>query len=451
MVKNKSANSARKTVTENKRGKGKTITLLSIVCVILATLLVMTFVRFPIGIRNFKSVLGSIDLDYDISGGTAYTLTPTKESKEVEDIDKVIETLSYRMDELGYQTYTIKAIKDYGADVKDYDIRIEAKSSDSLASDIKAIVAYGEVELYGGTSANPSERILGDIDAISGAKYLGKYNDGEATYYQVAIEFTDKAMEKIKASITSEASYYLEIRMGDEVLFPGKSPITMNAFNKNSLGIISRTESAAKQVALQIQSGGLAYEYKISAPVSVSSPYGENVAKMSVIAVSALVVLIMASFILLYRGFGIITSLSMLSFILLEVLLLIAIPGLIVSLGGVVGIILATILAADGMVIIAKRVKDEFAKKEKTAKAAIKKGFRQSILPIVSISVVTAFVSILLLLFTKGSVFSFACTLGIGAILGLLTNLVFTRMFASLILPLIGNNSKLLNFKKEVA
>lgn len=451
MSKSKSASGARRTATEGKQGKGKSITLLSIVCVILVALLVITFVRFPIGIRNFKSVLGAIDLDYDVAGGTAYTLTLNKDSKDVEDIDEVIDTLSYRMSELGYQTYSITATKDYGADVKDYDIRIEAKTTDSLASDIAAVVAYGEVEIFGGNSANPSEQILTDIDAISNAEYAGSYNDGETTYYQVAINFTDEAMEIIKTSITSETSYYLEIKMDDAVLLSGSSPITMAAFTGNSLGIISTNEAAARQMALQISSGGLAYEYEISDPVTVTSPYGDNIGMMSAIVVFALIALIMVAFVVLYKGFGIIVSLSLLAFILLEGLLLIAIPGLTISLGGVVGIIVATIITADGMVIIAKRIKEEYAKREKTAKAAVKKGFKQSVLPIVNISIVSAVICGLMLLFVKGTLFSFACTLGIGTLVGLLTNLVFTRMFTSLILPLASDSEKFLNFRKEVA
>ena len=84
--------------------KGKSITLLSIISVLVAFVLVMTFIRFPIGINNYNSVLGAIELDYDIEGGTAYTLKLAKDNVEdVEDVDKVVKTLDYRLRELGCQ------------------------------------------------------------------------------------------------------------------------------------------------------------------------------------------------------------------------------------------------------------------------------------------------------------------------------------------------------------
>jgi hypothetical protein len=90
--------------------KGKSITLLSIVSVLVAIMLVMTFIRFPIGIHNYNSVLGAIELDYDVDGGTAYTLKLSKDNiKDVEDIDEVVKTIDYRLGELGYDQLRVAA------------------------------------------------------------------------------------------------------------------------------------------------------------------------------------------------------------------------------------------------------------------------------------------------------------------------------------------------------
>ena len=104
--------------------KGKSITLLTVITLILAFLTVMTFIRFDVGTKTYNSVLGAIDTDYDISGGTAYTLTAAKDNIEVvndDNVDGVVNTLKARMNALGYQTYAVKAIK--VAD--DYERRIE--------------------------------------------------------------------------------------------------------------------------------------------------------------------------------------------------------------------------------------------------------------------------------------------------------------------------------------
>ena len=62
--------------------KGKSITLLSIVSVIIAFVLVMTFIVFPVGVKNYNSLLGAVELDYDLEGGVAYTLTLSKDNEE---------------------------------------------------------------------------------------------------------------------------------------------------------------------------------------------------------------------------------------------------------------------------------------------------------------------------------------------------------------------------------
>jgi hypothetical protein len=53
-------------------GKGKSITLLTIISVLMAFILVMSFARFPVGeVKNYNSLLGAIELDDDLEGGEA--------------------------------------------------------------------------------------------------------------------------------------------------------------------------------------------------------------------------------------------------------------------------------------------------------------------------------------------------------------------------------------------
>lgn len=445
--------------------KGKSITLLSIVSVLVAIMLVMTFIRFPIGIHNYNSVLGAIELDYDVDGGTAYTLKLSKDNiKDVEDIDEVIKTIDYRLGELGYDNYSIKTVKSPDKDVEDYDIRIELMEKETTASDIGVAMQYGVVEFYGGTSANPTDKILTDVSAIKDARYIGSFsgvgeNGENITQYGVTITFTDEAYEELikamdDASANSE-SYYLEIKMEESTtpLLSGSSAISKDYFVGKSLTVYPQSLEYAKQLALLMRTGGLEYRYEIDAKATttVSSPYGQDVALKCVIAVSVLVVAIMVAFIVIYKKLGVIFALSTLLFILGETWMLIAVPGLILSIGGVFGIILATVLTAYGSFVIAKRIKDEYVNSQKTVKAAIKKGFRQSIVPIINTCVVSGIVAGLLFAFASGFIKGFAITFGIGVGVSLITNLLFTRMYSSLIFPLVKNKEKFLNFKREEA
>ncbi len=434
--------------------KRKSITLLSIISVVVAILLVLTFARFPIGeIKEYKSALGAIELDYDIEGGTAYTLTLASDNEEeVEDVNDVISVLEYRLSALGYSVYTVKAVKSVDSDVLDYDIRIETKTTETLASDIAVVSAYGEVKFFGGTSANPTEEIMDDIKVVAGAEYLGMTSDGTNTYYQVAINFTDQAhdviMDKITEAESGEGSFYLEIKLNDTVLLSGSSALDKSYFNGNTLYITSQNEASAKQMVLQMQSGGLAYKYDLSDPVSVSSPYGDDLGLKISVVIAVMSLAIMVALILMYKGFGIVSALSVLLFILIETWMLIAVPGITLSLGGVVGIILATVLCAYALFLTSARVKEEYAHSEKTVRAAINKGFKSSLVPVISAHVVSGLVVIALLAFTSGIINNFAVTFGIGVVVSAIASLVFSRMFTALILPLAKDKEKFLNTKK---
>jgi len=431
--------------------KGKSITLLTIVSLLVAFIMVMTFLQFPIGVKDYKSAVGAIELDYDLEGGVAYTMSLASDNEEeVTDVDDVISILKQRIDALGYNTYAIKAIKSTDEAVLDHDIRIELKNTASVAEDIKVVAAYGEVKFFGGTESNPTAEILADLDVVEDSQYLGMVAEGN---YGVSIVFNAQAKEALLKEISAASgSYYLKITCGEtdgqeNVLF--NATITSDAFNGNMLGISGiSTEEAARRLVLQMKNGGLAYKYELSDAVTISSPYGENVAQKAMISVITLVVVLMIVLCVTYRGLGLISSLSLLLFILFETWLMIGVPGIVLSMSGVVGIICSTILCSIGMFIFSQRVKDEYANSEKTVKAAINKGFAQSLVPTINVHVIAGIIALALLALTGGAVRCFASTFGIGVAVSLISTLVFTRMYTALILPLVKDKEKFLRFKR---
>ena len=432
-------------------GKGKSITLLTIISVLMAFVLVMSFARFPVGeVKNYNSLLGAIELDYDLEGGAAYTLTLAKDNEEeVDDINSVIKTLEYRLSALGYSVYSVKAVKSNDVEVTDHDIRIEAKYTETLAQDIAVVAAHGEVKFYGGESANPTTEILTDGQVVANAVYAGEYVNGSTTSYGVLIQFTDYGYnELVKLIDAAESSYYLEIKLGDTVLLSGSSAITTEFFYNKSISVTSSSEAGAKQMALQMANGGLAYKYDVDGGEVVTSPYGVGVETKCAVAVITLAVVLMVLLMIAYKGMGLVTALSSLLFIMIEGWLLIGVPGIVLSMGGVVGIMAATVLNAISMVILSKRVKEEYVGTQKTVKAAISKGFKQALIPTISINVIAGIFALLLFAFTSGIVKCFAITFGIGAAVSILCSLVFTRMFYVLITPLAKDKEKFFGFKR---
>ncbi len=440
--------------SEKKIGKAKPITLLSILCVLMAALIVMSFVRFPVGIKNYNSAIGAIDLDYDIVGGTAYTLTLSDENiEEVKDVDEVLNTLRFRMRELGYDVFNVKALKSAETGVEDYEIRIEAKNKESLSTDISVVAAHGEIAVYGGTASSGNPEILTDMKIVEKAEYLGDTTNDGSTVYIVGITFTEQAYNEIirlvdeASKAESSTTFYMGVKLGDTDLLT-ESAISKDYFSQRTLTVNSSSETSAKQMALQLNSGGLAYIYDVSDGVSISSPYGEGVALKCLIAILAILAITFIYFIIAYRGFGLVSILSLIAFAILESLMLIAVPGITLSIGGVVGIGFAIIVTAFALALISNYVKAELNSTEKTVKAAVKKAFKEMLIPIIGIFVASGVVAGSLFIFATGALRCFAITFGIASIIGIVVALVFSRMFSALILPITDYSEKFLGVKR---
>ena len=425
--------------------KGKSITLLSIIGIIMACLLVLSFLRFPVGVKNFNSFIGAVSLDYDLEGGTSYTLSLNRENeKEVDDIDEVLATIDSRMNELGYQSYKISAFKDANKDVEDYSIRINAKSTSSLDSDIQSVIAYGQVKFYGGNTESPTTEILNEEKAVKSAKYAGVNTATGSSSYLVEVEFTDYGYQTLVDAITAADAYYLKIALGDTTLLD--SSIDTSAITDKCVYISTDSEQSGKQVAMQIKTGGLEYMYDIDESISVEPLFGENAATFSGLALLILLVVIIAAMIILFGGYGIIAGLSIIVFALGVLGLLISVPGITVSMAGIIGLALATVLCADGLMITVKRIREEFAL-GKTVKAAVKAGYKRSLLPVIASNLVFMVAGLLLFALAKGTIVSFAITLGLGAAVSFVVNVLISRMFTALILPVCKNKEKFLNLK----
>lgn len=438
--------------------KGKSITLLTIICVIMAILIAMVFVSFQFGVKDYNSVLGSIETDYDISGGTVYELKLADDNtKAVENVDDVIKTLKSRLNSLGYENNSVKAVRPASEDNADYSIRIEVKGSNNeygsldyatLDADVRTASLYGELEFFGGASANPTDKILEGEKVISSATNQ-TFRNGDELQYVVTINFTDKAYDYISKKM-EDGSYYFKVTLGGEVLSPfdGASALTSSSFGK-SLYLTSPTEAGAKQVALQISSGGLAYKY--DAPVRVgesTSILGEKSEIICLASVLAVFVLIVIFLMIKYKGFGIASALNMLLFLIIETYMLVAVPGVKLSLGGVVGIIMALVLAMDGCILTSKRISEEF-ESGKTVKAAFKNGFNRAIYPVLNTVIVAGITALALFFIAQAEIKGFAITFGIGCVIALLTGLVFEKMFAYLLLGSVSKKEAFFNLKRE--
>lgn len=434
------------------KSKGKAITLLSVLCVVLAFFLVMSFIRFPVGVKNYNGVLGAIDYDYDLNGGVAYTYELASDSEEIEDIDEVVSMLSTRLSMLGYKAYSVKALKDASVDNAAYDIRIETKNTSSIASDIQAVMSYGSVKFIGGTSEDPTDEIMNDKQAVADAYFAGTgiSEDGLRTTYNVALVFTDYGYNDLKEKIDAvgDSAYHLKIMLGEETIMSA-TEITLTGVANKTVYMSMSSESAARQKALQLKTGGLDYKFSLVESESVTAMLGENAKLLAMIIAGSVVLLSIVAMAVAFKGYGLFAMLAMFFYVVLELGMMIAVPGIAVSVYGVIGMVLGALLTAFGLSVKAKYIKEEF-RLGRTMRAAVRAGYNRSIFAVLGACVIAGVVGLIAFIFMGGAVQSFGITLGIGAVVALMAVELISRAFIEICLPLIKNPNKFFGVEKEV-
>lgn len=437
--------------------KGTSIVLLTIISVLMAFMLVMTFVRFPVGtIKNYNSVLGAIELDHGMEKSVVYTLTLDADSDipSDEEMDDVLQTLNYRFTELGYENTTIKKVLNAESNV--YDVRVEINpdineyyepDTEVIGSVVDTAIKYGALEFYcGTTSSDVNDELFAEIaNPIENVTNVG-YNE-LSNSYGVMVKFSQDAYDEIVTKM-SEGDFFLKVMLGEETLLNASEALTESYFMDNSISFNASSDEMADQMVLQIKSGGLDFKFTKSDVAFVNNYLGDNVALVSIIAVGALIILAMAALIIVNKGIGIASALSLLAYMLVYLAMFIAVPGVKLSIGGVIGMALATVLAVDGMIVTSKRVQEELSS-GKTIKSAIRAGFKRSLVPNLSGGIASVVLALLLFAFTKAEVRAFAISFGIGAVIACLASILAVRLFVAILLPLVKNKEAFLNAKKE--
>lgn len=429
--------------------KGKAITVLSLIGILLVALLLATFLRFSVGIKDYNSFLGTVKLDFDMTGGTRYTYSLDAD-ENVDNIDEVVDTINSRMQKLGYETYILETSKDTDETVKDYDIKVTVLPSVNVENDIATVFEYGELELYVGKEANPTDRVLSGEKVIVDAYHNDIIKDGANTYYPVSIKFTDKAYSEIKKVMDdNNGSCYIALKLDGKAIegFDGSNSVNSTSIVNKQLTIYPYNEATANSYVLRLSSGGLNYKYNQSNVETIDAVFGSNSDVYAIIIVVAIIVIVSAVFSYLFKGFGLVSFISLLAFILGEVALLVAIPNVTVSFNGVIGIILSLILAIDGLILTINRVKEEF-NSGKTVKAAINTGYRRAFRPILNTHIVTLILSLLAFAILGGAVKSFAITVSVGIVLSFIATALLSRLLVIAFIPLLAKPEVFFNFQK---
>ncbi|MCM1992580.1 protein translocase subunit SecD [Oceanirhabdus seepicola] len=233
-----------------------------------------------------------------------------------------------------------------------------------------------------------------------------------------------KFEEATKKFLNQQIIIYLD---EDEIVSP-----TVSAVITSGDAVINNIESEqrASSIANLINSGALPVTLKVESYNTVGATLGANAYSLSKTAGMIGILIIMVFMIIYYRIPGIISSIALLLFVVLDMNIFASLGG-VLTLAGIAGLLLTIGMAVDANVLIFERIKEEI-KLGKSPRTALDAGYSRALISIVDANVTTLIAALILYFIGTGAVKGFALTLLIGIAVSMLTALVFTKYMLKL-------------------
>ena len=257
----------------------------------------------------------------------------------------------------------------------------------------------------------------------------GRPTGNEVTdVHYVQVQFTSEGQKKFaeatgNIAARTDGTNIMAIVMDNQVI---SSPSVSSQIDSDSCVISgSFTRDSASELADLINAGQIPFSLKQVELRSVGPQLGADAMRTSLIAGAIGIVLVMLFMLIVYRIPGLVASIALCFYMVLEALIF-SLVRVNLSLPGIAGIILSIGMAVDANVIIFERVKEEL-KNGKTVKSAIDSGFKRAFTAILDSNITTLSACAVLFFLGTGTIVGFATTLGIGVIVSMFTALTVTH------------------------
>ncbi len=259
----------------------------------------------------------------------------------------------------------------------------------------------------------------------------GSFQVSEGKYeYAVSLTLTDEGAKKFATATTKAAANKEAIGIYiDGVMI---SEPTVNEAITTGEAIITGnfTYESASALANNINAGAFRYELETVEQRTVGATLGEDSLSTSLFAGAIGVLLILVFLCVYYKVPGVMASIALIAYIGIYGLVIV-IFGTNLTLAGIAGIFLSIGMAVDANVVIFERIKEEIDL-GKSAKAAVKAGFKRAFSAILDSNVTTIIACAVLYFLGSGTIKGFATTLFIGIVISLFTALIITKALLNL-------------------
>ena len=393
----------------------------------LIVVLVLTGAFCVLGYLNAKN----IKLGLDLNGGVSITYQTVDENPTKEQMSDTV----YKL-QLKAQGYSDEA-----------QVYQEGKNRINIdipgATDANAILEeLGEPGTLEFADENGNVLLTGDDVKTATA---GMTNENNKKEYVIELNFTEAGAKKFAEATKNNVGKRIFIIYNNDVI---SSPNVKEAINGGQASI-SPIESyeEANNIASTIRIGALPVKLTELRSNVIGATLGVEAISTSLKAAAIGIALVILFMLFVYRLPGLASSIALVLYVGLEIVLLQAFE-VTLTLPGIAGVILSIGMAVDANVIIFTRIKEELGNGKATDKA-IKAGFEKALSAILDGNITTLIAAAVLYLRGTGTVRSFATTLAIGIVVSLITALFVTRALLNAFYEFGAENQKLYGVKKE--
>ncbi len=396
-----------------------------VVVILLAAFGALAIFGLNIGALEIKPLVEGISQGLDLRGGVSAVYEAQDEGQS--DFASLLSgTMAVLRNRLTNQGFTEATVTQQGTNR----IRIEIPDVDDPNEILNIIGQPAHLEF----KTADGETIM-DGSAVVSAE-MG-YLDG-----QPVVQFTlnDEGATAFATATAENVGSTISIELDGEVI----SAPTVDQAITGGQGYIEGnfTAESAQQLAMLIQSGALPLDIEQIEVRTISATLGEDALSTSMTAAVIGVLLVIVFMLVIYRLPGVMASLALLIYILIDLFLLAVIPGVQLTLPGIAGIVLSIGMAVDANVIIFERMKEEM-RAGKTVRASVESGFKRAFSAILDSNITTIIAGLVLMIFGAGTIKGFAITLTIGVVCSMFTAVVVTRFLLRQMVGLNFTNHRL--------
>ena len=389
--------------------------------------LILTAAFCVLGYMNANN----IKLGLDLNGGVSITYQTVDENPTAEQMSDTVYKLQMKA-----QSYS-----DEAQVYKEGDNRINIDIPG--ATDANAILEeLGEPGTLEFADENGNVLLTGDDVKTASAGMTNQNNNKE---YVIELVFNEAGAKKFEEATKNNVGKRIYIIYNNEVI---SSPNVKEAISGGQASI-SPIESydEANKIASTIRIGALPVKLTELRSNVIGATLGVEAIASSLKAAAIGIALVILFMLLIYRLPGLASSIALVLYVGLEMVLLQAFE-VTLTLPGIAGVILSIGMAVDANVIIFTRIKEELGQGNSVEKS-IKAGFEKALSAILDGNITTLIAAAVLYLRGSGTVKSFATTLAIGIVVSLITALFVTRALLYAFLSMGAENPALYGIKKD--